>query len=146
MYFTHWDFRALWAGLSLIARGFLTFLFVLTAFNLKFAINATLTSRRARLRNADAIPLLPKLRLRAANLRELFVVSILLFGLCLSNEVFGSLLVVLQSRASLSAYPIEEALAVPTAFAFVVFVVFIVLEALQWWTAIKLRVQQGDEK
>jgi hypothetical protein len=139
--FAHWDFRALWAQFNLIAQGFLTFLFVFTIFNLKLAINATLTSRRGSLRDPNTIPLLPKLRVRAANLRELFFVSILFFGLCLCNEVFGGLRAVLLSGASLNAYPIEEALAVPTAFAFVVFTIFIVLEALQWWTAAKLRLE-----
>jgi hypothetical protein len=129
-----WDMRSLWAIMSHVAHLYLLALLGVTVFALVSSARIlwAIRSREADSRHSHVFAKLP---LRICFLRQLLVLTFLLFGVTLSNEVFGSLRAVWLSHSSLSAYPLQEALEAPTALAFVVCGTLVFLHVLQWYVS-----------
>lgn len=105
-----WDLRALWATLTVVSKLYLLFLSL-----------AGVYTGVALIRRGTEI-----------SLPRLHYLSLLLFGVCISNECFGALRAIQLSRASLSPVGIEV-FGPAIALSFVVFTVLTLLHLLQWF-------------
>ncbi len=129
-----WDMRSLWAIMPQVAHLYLLALLGVVVFVLVTSVRI-LWAIRSWEPGSRHSHVFAKLPLRICFLRQLLVLTFLLFGVTLSNEVFGSLRTVRLSHLSLSAYSLQEALEAPTAFAFVVCATLVFLHALQWYVS-----------
>lgn len=128
-----WDFRALWAILTLTAKLYVLCLLAGAGYT-TYALVRTglrLSKTHTQLRNAAN---------KLETLRQLQMTLFLLFGVCFANEVFATLRTSQHSAMSLSAVRIDALFEPLTAFAFVVFAVFLFLHSLHW--AVSHRLQQ----
>ncbi len=134
MFTVRWDLRAIWNLLTVVARIYLLGLFGTSAVAIVRSAR-TLWSLRQKRGDAghEATPTLSRLASRIHSLQQLLVLVLLVFGAVLTNEVFASLRAVQLSNISLSEYRLQEALEVPTAFAFFSLSIFVCLHALQWF-------------
>jgi hypothetical protein len=138
-----WDFRSLWAVLTLTAKlyafclfagaAYSTYSLARVAFGLRQIVkHSSLTEKNsARVR-------LNKMAARVQASRQLHTMLFLLFGICCANEVFTTLRTSQHSSMSLSAVRIEVFEPV-TAYAFFVFAVLLALYSFQWAIAHRLR-------
>lgn len=139
-----WDFRCLWAILTLTAKlyvlcllagaGYATYSLARIGLSLR-AIRRHLwlsdkDATSAQLRNAAA---------KLETLRQGQMTLFLLFGVCSANEVFGTLRTSQHSAMSLSAVRIDALFEPLTAFAFVVSAVLLFLHLSQWMIAHRLQ-------
>jgi hypothetical protein len=138
-----WDFRSLWAILTLTSKlyvlcllagaAYSTYTLAVVAFGLRQAVtHSSLTEENgARVR-------LNKMAARVQASRQLHTMLFLLFGICCANEVFATLRTSQHSSMSLSAASIDVFEPV-TAFAFSVFAVLLALHSFQWVIAHRLQ-------
>jgi hypothetical protein len=132
-----WDFRSLWAGLTLTANLYMVCLFVATAYSSYCLVRIAVRLRRmARNGNLTRV-LLNEMRSKTQTLCELHATLFLLFGLCCSNEAFAFVRSIRYSSMSLSVVG-SDALEPLVAFTFVVFAVLILLHAFRWAVAHRL--------
>src|SRR5712664_839297 len=138
-----WDFRSLWAILTLTAKlyvfcplagaAYSTYSLARVAFGLRQIVKrSSLTEKNsARVR-------LNKMAARVQTSRQLHRMIFLLFGICCANEVFATLRTSQHSSMSLSAARIDVFEPV-TAFTFFVFAVLLALHSFQWAIAHRLQ-------
>jgi hypothetical protein len=133
-----WDFRSLWAVLTLTAKLYIICLLVASAYT-TYSLTRIAVRRRkiANLEKADML-LLDKMIATAQTLRELHTMLFLLFGLCWSNELFATLRGIQHSVDSLSAASFDV-FGPAIAFAFVVFAVLLFLHGFRWTVAHRLQ-------
>ena len=140
-----WDVRALWATLPFVSRLYLLFLIVIPAYTIFSLAKAMIRLRPFERQGPDlrSEPLQNDYRGRPRNLRQLHFFALLLFGVSLCNDFFGTIRAIQLSQASLSAARIdifEPALA----FAFTVLVALTFLHALQWFISSRLERMSGE--
>jgi hypothetical protein len=139
----HWDVRLFWGVLPVTAKFYLFILLIAAAYTMYF-----LTRTLSRLRHSpqDAAsgnkkrlrPSLTELTNGMENLRQFHGLLFLLFGVFFTDEMFATLQGIRLSEASLSAARMDIFEA-PTTFAFIVFVVLVLLHTFQWIVATRLQ-------
>jgi len=140
----HWDFRSIWAALTLTAKLFLICLLAASAHSTYSLTHITVRLRLMAKREKAEMVQVNKMMAKAQTLREFHTMLFLLFGLCCSNEVFNTLRGVENSAVSLSAARFDVFGPV-VAFAFFVFVVLLFLHGFRWAVAHRLQaVSIGD--
>ena len=133
LFSVHWDLRAIWHILTVVAQLYLIGLFG-TAAVMIVRIARTLWSLKQvrRYSSQEVATTLARLASSMHSLRQFLALALLIFGVVLTNEIFASLRAVQFSFMSLSEYHLRKALEVPTAFAFFSLSIFACLHALQW--------------
>jgi len=146
----HWDFRLLWAVLTITAKLYVLCLLTsasagYSTFSLaRIPSNLRQILKRASLTDKDELKFrLSRLTLKIQTLRQFHALLFFLFGICCANEVFATLRSIQYSSMSLSAARIDVFEPV-VAFGFFVFVVLLFLHAFQW--AVADRVQRALAK
>jgi hypothetical protein len=132
-----WDFRSLWAILTITAKFYTIFLLAGAAYSTYSLVRIVVWLHRSA-RNNSVIKELNEMRTKTQSLREFHTMLLLLFGLSASNEVFSVLRGIQNSAVSLSAVRFDGFGPV-VAFAFFVFAVFSFLQGLRWAVAHCLR-------
>jgi hypothetical protein len=143
----HWDVRLFWGVLPVTAKVYLFCLLIAAAYTIYFLIR--MLSRLHRLplnppsiENARLSLSMIELTNGMKNIRQFHTLFFLLFGILFADEMFATLQGIRLSEASLSAARMDIFEA-PTAFAFIVFVVLILLHILQWAIAARLQSRQA---
>jgi hypothetical protein len=132
----HWDLRALRAVMTVTARAYLVCLLVGAAYS-TYSLARIGWRFRQSPKHAPSTDV-NELRLRLQTLAQFHMLLLLLFGVCCSNEAFAALRAFRYSSMSLSGATIEVFEPV-AAFAFVVFLVLLLLHALKWTVAHRLQ-------
>jgi hypothetical protein len=141
-----WDVRYFWELLPFTAKGYLIFLFIAAAYTIYFLIRTLFRLHRS----PQSLPSSDKARLSLGkieltngmeSIRQFHKLLLLLFGVVFTDEMFATLRGIRLYELSLSGARMDIFVA-PTAFAFVVFVVLIVLHIFQWAVAALLQSQQ----
>jgi hypothetical protein len=132
-----WDFRSLWAVLTITAKFYTICLVAGAAYSTYFLARIAVWLRR-NARNKTVIKQLDEMRAKTSSLREFHTTLFLLFGLCASNEVFNVLRGIQNSAVSLSAARFEVFGPV-VAFVFFVFAVLLFLHGFRCAVAHRLR-------
>ena len=132
-----WDFRSLWAVLTITAKFYTICLLAGAAYS-TYSLARVVVWLRRNARNKTVIKELDEMRTKTQSLREFHTMLFLLFGLCASNEVANVLRGIQLSSMSLSAAKIDVFEPV-VAFAFFEFAVLTFLHGLQWVVADRLR-------
>jgi hypothetical protein len=132
-----WDFRSLWAVLTITAKFYVICLLAGAAYS-TYSLAGIVAWFRRSTRNKSVIKELDEMRTEMRSLREFHTMLFLLFGLCASNEVFNVLRGIQNSVASLSAARFDVFVPV-VAFAFFVFAVLLFLHGFRWAVAQRLR-------
>ena len=133
-----WDFRSLWAALTLTANLYIICLLAASAYTTCSLTRITVRLRKIAKREKAEMLLVDKMTAKAQTLREFHTMLFLLFGLCCSNELFATLRGIQNSAVSLSAARFDVFGPV-VAFAFFVFAVLLFLHGFRWAVAHRLR-------
>jgi hypothetical protein len=137
-----WDFRSLWAALTLTAKLYMVCLFVAMAYSSYCLVRIAVRLRRMARNGNLTRALLNEMRSKTQTVCELHVMLFLFFGLCWSNEAFVLRRSIQYASESLSfdgINPFEPFVA----FIFVVFAILIFLHAFRWAVAHRLRSALG---
>jgi hypothetical protein len=138
-----WDFRSLWAILTLTAKLYVFCLLAGAAYSaytlarVAFGLRQIVKHSSLTEENSATVRL-NKMAARVQASRQLHTMLFLLFGICCANEVFATLRTSQHSSMSLSAASIDVFEPV-TAFTFFVFAVLLALHSFQWAIAHRLR-------
>ena len=132
-----WDFRSLWAVLTITAKFYTICLLAGAAYS-TYSLARIAVWLRRNARNKTVVKELDEMRTKTSSLREFHTTLFLLFGLCASNEVFNVLRGIQNSAVSLSAARFEVFGPV-VAFVFFVFAVLLFLHGFRWAVAHRLR-------
>ena len=125
-----------------MAKIYLIYLFGAAAFAMLRSVQTLWSIRQIRGKGCEEERTrLNRLASRVHFLRRLLTLNALLLGAVLSNEILATLRVVQLSFASLSEYRLQEALQVPTAFAFFSLFILVCLHILQWIADARIRRQ-----
>ncbi len=133
----HWDFRSLWAALTIPAQFYTICLLAGAAYS-TYSLACIVVCLRRNARDKAVIRKLDDMRTKTQALREFHTMLFLLFGLCGSNEVANVLRGIQLSFMSLSAAKIEVFEPVAR-FSLLVFAVLIFLHGSLWVVARQLR-------
>ena len=131
-----WDFRSLWAVLTITAKFYTICLLAGTAYS-TYSVARIVVWLRRNARNKAVIKELDEMRTKTQSLREFHTMLFLLFGLCASNEVFNVMRGIQNSAVSLSAARFDVFEPV-IAFVFFVFSVLLFLHGFRWAVAHRL--------
>jgi CDP-diglyceride synthetase len=133
-----WDFRSLWAALTVTAKLYIICLLAASAYTTYSLTRITVRLRKtAKLEQAHML-IVHEMAAKAKTLRESHTMLFLLFGLCWSNDLFATLRGIQHSVDSLSATSFGVFGPV-VAFAFVVFAVLLFLHGFRWAVAHRLQ-------
>jgi hypothetical protein len=132
-----WDFRSLWAVLSITAK-FYTICLLAGAVYSTYSLASIVVWLRRNAGNKTVIKELDEMTAKTLSLREFHTMLFLLFGLCASNEVFNVLRGIQNAAVSLSAARFDVFGPV-VAFVFFVFAVLLFLHGFRWAVAHRLR-------
>ena len=132
-----WDFRSLWAVLTITAKFYTICLLAGAAYS-TYSLARIVVWLRRNARNKTVMKEVDEVRTKTQSLREFHTMLFLLFGLCASNEVFNVLRGIQNSAVSLSAARFDVFGPV-VAFAFFVFAVLLFLHGFRWAVAHRLR-------
>jgi hypothetical protein len=132
-----WDFRSLWAVLSITAK-FYTICLLAGAVYSTYSLASIVVWLRRSAGNKTVIKELDEMRAKTLSLREFQTMLFLVFGLCASNEVFNVLRGIQNAAVSLSAARFDVFWPV-VAFVFFVFAVLLFLHGFRWAVAHRLR-------
>jgi hypothetical protein len=132
-----WDFRSLWAVLTITAKFYTICLLTAAAYS-SYSLARIVVRLRRNARNKTVIKELDEMRTKTQALREFHTMLFLLFGLCGLNEVFNVLRGINFPLCPLSAAKIDVFEPVAR-FSFFVFAVLIFLHGSQWAVAHQLR-------
>ena len=132
-----WDFRSLWAVLTITAKFYAICLLAGAAYSI-YSLALIVVWLRRNAKNKTIMKELDEMRTKTQSLREFHTMLFLLFGLCASNEVFNVLRGIQNSVVSLSAARFEVFGPV-VAFAFSAFAVLLLLHVFRWAVAHRLR-------
>ena len=136
------DVRAIWNPLTVVEQIYLIFLFGTGALAVLRSAQTIWSIRQIkRIGTEEGRTLLNQLTIRVYFLRQLLTLNVLLLGVVLANEVFATLRAVQLSFLSLTEYRLQEALEVPTAFAFLWLLILTCLHILQWIVDARIRRQ-----
>jgi hypothetical protein len=133
-----WDFRPLWAALTLTSKLYIICLLAASAYTTYSLTRITVRLRKIAKREKAEMLLVDMMTAKAQTLCEFHAALCLLFGLCCSNEVFATMRGIQNSAVSLSAARFDVFGPV-VAFAFFVFAVLLFLHGLRWAVAHRLR-------
>jgi hypothetical protein len=97
-----WDFRSLWAVLTVTANFYTICLLAGAAYS-TYSLARVVVWLRRNARNKNVLDELDEMRNKTQSLREFHTTLFVLFGLCASNEVFNVLRAIQNSAVSLSA-------------------------------------------
>ena len=136
-----WDFRSLWASLTITAKFYIICLLAASAYSTYSLTRMTVRLRQIAKREKAEMVLLANMMAKAQILREFHTMLFLLFGLFCSNELFKTLQGIQNSAVSLSAARFDVFEPV-IAFAFFVFAVLLLLHVFRW--AVAHRLQSKD--
>jgi hypothetical protein len=138
-----WDFRLLWAVLTITAKIYILCLLTGALFSTYSLARIASRFRQLTKHLSSADKKETRLRLKAMTtqiqtLRQFHTLLLLLFGVCCANEVFATFRAIRYSSMSLSAARLEVFEPV-AAFVFFVFIVLLFLHAFQWAVAHRLQ-------
>ena len=133
-----WDFRSLWAALTITAKLYIICLLAASAYSTYCLTRITVRLRQIAKREKAEMVLVVNMTAKTQTLREFHTMLFLLFGLCCSNELFNTLRGIQNSAVSLSAARFDVFGPV-IAFAFFVFAVLLVLHGFRWAVAHRLQ-------
>jgi hypothetical protein len=144
----HWDFRMLWAVLTVSAKFYICCLAVATGYSLVFLIRTAyrshgLSKHGAASDSPQKKHELIKMAKGIENVRQLLTLLFFLFGVFCTNEIYAAVRAIQDSRMSLSALGFE-AFGPVIAFAFCTFITFAGLHSLQWIVAARLQSNSID--
>ena len=138
-----WDFRSLWAVLSITAKFYTICLLAGAAYS-TYSLARIAVWLRRNARNKTVIKELDEMRTKTLSLREFHTMLFLLFGLCASNEVFNVLRGIQNSAVSLSAARFDVFGPV-VAFVFFVFAILLFLHGFRWAVGHGLRAASSGD-
>ena len=138
-----WDFRSLWAVLSITAK-FYTICLLAGAVYSTYSLASIVVWLRRNAGNKTVIKELDELRTKTLSLREFQMMLFLVFGLCASNEVFNVLRGIQNAAVSLSAARFEVFGPV-VAFVFFVFAILLFLHGFRWAVGHGLRAASSGD-
>jgi hypothetical protein len=137
---TSWDWRSLWENLPLTSNLYLVYICVLVVFTV--FLDMRIWRRLKQFKKSPdnkSIETLSGLQSRMTSLRQLHVFSFLMFGICVTDQFFSSVRAV--TRASWCLVDTTNAFDPLAWFAYLVFVQFLAIHALQWFVSSRLQAE-----
>jgi hypothetical protein len=122
---TPWDLRSLWLILPLLSKIYLFFLFAASIFSVATLVRIALK------------PTTPRALPRLKNLRQFHLWLFLLFGVCLTNQLFTTFREVKWLACTPSADVVDPIDGI-SAFSLVALLTLLLLHSLQWLVTFRL--------